>query len=170
MNCKSCGAPLKKEGAKFCSKCGARQPEDGGRKEHAVADGEDADDYADKGFSVVKQRICWQVKPGEIACRINEAEFINYDSLLGIIINNGTTAYIRSKGEVLAVLHGGCYDFIAPKELDNLLETRVGGLNAGLKKAFRALANLMSSGTSMRLISAPSLRNFSRTFSYPRSI
>ena len=57
MNCKSCGAPLKKEGAKFCSKCGARQPEDGGRKEHAVADGEDADDYADKGFSVVKQRI-----------------------------------------------------------------------------------------------------------------
>ena len=143
MNCKSCGAPLKKEGAKFCSKCGARQPEDGGRKEHAVADGEDADDYADKGFSVVKQRICWQVKPGEIACRINEAEFINYDSLLGIIINNGTTAYIRSKGEVLAVLHGGCYDFIAPKELDNLLETRVGGLNAGLKKAFRALANLI---------------------------
>ena len=143
MNCKSCGAPLKKEGAKFCSKCGARQPEATDCKETVAAGNGGADDNAGKGMSVVKQRLYWQVNPGEIACRINEAEFVNYDSLLGIIINDGTTAYIRSNGQLITVVHGGCYDFIAPKELDSLLETRVGGLNAGMKKAFKALANLI---------------------------
>lgn len=145
MNCKSCGAPLKKEDAKFCSKCGACQLENGALKKNTVT-GDGSENYhSGKGMSIVKQRIYWQVNPGEIACRINEAEFINYDSMLGLVINNGTTAYIHSNGEIIAVIHGGCYDFISPEELEDLLETRVEGFKYKLRKnkIFRAIVNFI---------------------------
>lgn len=138
MNCKSCGAPLKYPGAKFCSKCGAKQPVN-----EAAPTAEVADSASGKDMSVVKQRIYWNIKPGEIAWRINEAEFVNYDSVLGLIINEGTTAYIRANGQTIAEIHGGSYDFVNPGEVNKLLETRVGGVAPAMKRAYRAIVNMI---------------------------
>ncbi len=138
MNCISCGAPLKYEGAKFCSKCGAKQPV------YNTATKEETHTTSERReMSVVKKRIFWNVKPGEIAYRINEAEFINYDNMLGLVINEGTTAYVSCGGKVITEIHGGTYDFVDQKELDNLLETKYGGLAGGLKRSARWLANLI---------------------------
>lgn len=138
MNCNSCGAPLKHPGAKFCSKCGAKQTIDETPLEAGVSN-----TTPRKDMSVVKQRIYWNIKPGEIACRINEAEFINYNSMLGLIINEGTTAYIRANGHTIAEIHGGNYDFVNPEEVNQLLETRVGGLASAIKRGYRAIVNLI---------------------------
>lgn len=138
MNCKSCGAPLKHSGAKYCSKCGAKQTIDEILTMTGVSN-----TTSEKNMSIVKQRIYWNIKPGEIACRINEAEFINYDSMLGLIINEGTTAYIRANGQTIAEIHGGNYDFVNPEEVNKLLATRVGGLASAIKRGYRAIVNLI---------------------------
>lgn len=125
--CKKCSNPLKPN-AKFCNNCGektAEQPQESNE------------------FSVVKQRIFWNVQKGEIARKINEAEFIQYDSALGIIINDGTTAYVRSEGKQIAEIKGGAYNFVEPKELEKILESRIGGVPSGVKKGFKFLMNLV---------------------------
>ena len=65
----------------------------------------------------VKRKIFWNIHKGEIACRINEAEFLNYDAAQGLIVNDGTTAYVKANGKVLAEIHGGVYDFVDPEEI-----------------------------------------------------
>lgn len=64
--------------------------------------------------ATVKQKIFWNIQKGEVACRVNESEFIRYDSAQGLIVNDGTTAYIKANGKVLAEIHGGIYDFVDP--------------------------------------------------------
>lgn len=128
--CANCNAPLK-EGARFCTSCGTKVE----AGSPVVAEPSLA------AMSTVKQKIFWDIQPGEIARRVNEVEFIQYDSAVGIIINDGTSAYIRSDGKQIAELHGGSYDFVDPEKLDKILESRTGGLAGGLKKGFRGLIN-----------------------------
>lgn len=127
MNCKSCGAPLKKEGAKYCSFCGAKQTD------------ETTTTTVPEKVSTVKQRFYWNIKPGEIAVRINEAEFINYESTRGIIINDGITAHIRANGKTIKEVHGGCYDFVDSEKVDEILEKRIGGIPGYIKSAWHWL-------------------------------
>lgn len=68
---------------------------------------------------------------------------MQYDTALGIIINDGTTAYIKANGKLIAEIHGGAYDFIKPEELESLLNTRIGGLRSGIGNGFRFIANLI---------------------------
>lgn len=125
--CKKCSSPLKPN-AKFCNSCGERieeQPQETNE------------------LSVVKQRIFWNVQKGEIAKKINESEFIQYDSVLGIIINDGTTAYVRSDGKQIAEIKGGVYNFIDPQELKKILESRIGGIPSFVKSTFKFAMNLV---------------------------
>ena len=93
---------------------------------------------------MVKKYMYWNIKPGEVARRINEAEFLLYENARGIIINDGTTAYIRSNGETLTAIHGGIYEFVPEDEIDNLLNTRYGGAVQGLKKAWKWVVGLVA--------------------------
>lgn len=128
--CKECSTPLKPK-AKFCTSCGAKTIEGQAQQQNV------------EELSVVKQRIFWNVQQGEIARKINEAEFIQYDSALGLIINDGTTAYIRSEGKQIAEIKGGAYNFIDPQELDKVLESRVGGGAGALKAGFKSIINII---------------------------
>ncbi len=157
MKCSKCNSEIK-DGAKFCTSCGAAVET---RKNAAVCPSCSAEVRLDakfcttcgkpmapandsaKEFEVVKQRIFWNIQQGEIARKINESEFINYDSALGIIINDGTTAYVRCDGKQIAEIHGGSYDFIDPAKLKEILETRVGGVAGELRGGFRFLSNLV---------------------------
>lgn len=124
MNCKNCGAPLK-EGAKFCTRCGTAQ--------------EQVD-----SFNVIKQRLYWNIQPGVVAQQIKEVDFMQYDTTQGVIINDGTTAYIKAGGKLLAEIKGGCYDFIPPEEINKILETRVTGVMPWLRnKVGRFISNLI---------------------------
>lgn len=132
--CQACGAELLPD-ARFCTTCGAptgKAPATGDQGPQEIPGGT---------LSTVKQRIFWNIQRGEIACHINEAEFIHYDSAQGLIVNDGTTAYIKANGKILAEIHGGVYDFVEPDELHKILESRHGGLPELFGKGWKFLIN-----------------------------
>ncbi len=133
--CATCQAPLLPD-AKFCTTCGtpvASKGEETAREET----GEGGE------LSTVKQRIFWNIQRGEVACHINEAEFLRYDSAQGLIVNDGTTAYVKANGKVVAEIHGGTYDFVDPEELKKILESRQGGAVSLLSGLGRFLINAL---------------------------
>ena len=135
--CGKCGARLL-PGAKFCTTCGApaaAAPESAPAPEAQAAEGGE--------LAAVKQKIFWNIQKGEVACRVNESEFIRYDSAQGLIVNDGTTAYIKANGKVLAEIHGGIYDFVDPDELERILESRRGGAAGALAGGGRFLINAL---------------------------
>lgn len=135
--CGKCGARLL-PGAKFCTTCGApaaAAPESAPAPEARAAEGGE--------LAAVKQKIFWNIQKGEVACRVNESEFVSYDSAQGLIVNDGTTAYIKANGKVLAEIHGGIYDFVDPDELERILESRRGGAAGALAGGGRFLINAL---------------------------
>ena len=135
--CGKCGARLL-SGAKFCTTCGApaaAAPESVPAPEAQAAEGGE--------LAAVKQKIFWNIQKGEVACRVNESEFVSYDSAQGLIVNDGTTAYIKANGKVLAEIHGGIYDFVDPDELERILESRRGGAAGVLAGGGRFLINAL---------------------------
>ena len=135
--CGKCGARLL-PGAKFCTTCGApaaAAPESAPAPEAQAAEGGE--------LAAVKQKIFWNIQKGEVACRVNESEFVSYDSAQGLIVNDGTTAYIKANGKVMAEIHGGIYDFVDPDELERILESRRGGAAGALAGGGRFLINAL---------------------------
>lgn len=128
--CPECGAELKPN-AKFCTKCGAKitteKPE------------------SSETMTSVKRHVFWNVQPGELARRVNESEFENYDSATGIIVNESTTAYIRVNGQLVTVLNGGMYEFVNETELENHIHNsenhREGGVAGTIRRGFRWVVN-----------------------------
>ena len=133
MKCPKCNSELL-EGAKFCTSCGApaAAPEQENTSERASEGGE---------MNIVKQKIFWNIRKGEVACRLDEAEFARYDRVQGLIVNDGTTAYVRADGKIIAEIHGGIYDFVEPRELQRVLESCRGGLVGAVAGCGRFLLN-----------------------------
>ena len=139
--CSACGATLLPN-AKFCTSCGTPRPANS--TEPAGTSSEPASTSSEGGnIEVVKQKIFWNICRGEVACHINEAEFVNYDKAQGLIINDGTTAYIKANGQLIATLNGGIYNFINTAELNRILESRHGGISSMLSGVGRFFANLL---------------------------
>lgn len=135
-NCQKCNAALKL-GSKFCTSCGTPV------KNQVTPTADPNPPSNAKPLSVIKDRIFWNVQKGEVAHRFNEAEMMKYDTAKGIIINEGTTAYIRANGVHVAEIKGGAYDFVEPQKLDKILEQRQGGVAGGIRAGFRFLSNLV---------------------------
>ena len=100
--CTQCGSSLK-PGAKFCIKCGQQVI----LAEKASAPSQETP----SDINSVKGRIYWNIQPGQVARVISEAEFDSYNNIQGIIIPEGTTAYIRANGHTIASISGGTYNF-----------------------------------------------------------
>jgi hypothetical protein len=157
MNCIKCNADLK-EGAKFCGKCGTSQlvaksqdaqPEltsQGALQQIVVPGNSQAQD--ENAIGSVKSKIFWNIQPGELARRFTEAQLAEdtYDKAKGIIINDGTTAYIKSGGEFIAEIHGGAYDF-RPEKTAKEANKREGGIvretASFFKKGINFITNLV---------------------------
>ena len=148
MNCIKCNADLK-EGAKFCGKCGTSQVASVAPvtpPTPTVNPSNNTPVVAEKNSDAlgrVKDRIFWNIQAGELARRFNETQLAENDSAKGIVINEGTTAFIKANGELIAELHGGAYDFLEPEKLKKVLEKREGGAASGIKSGFTFLSNLI---------------------------
>ena len=108
--CPQCNAPLK-PGAKFCTKCGCKlgvAPAPAKATEEKASAPQVAPD-----MSTAKGRIYWNVQPGQVARIIDETEFESYNKIQGVIVPEGTTAYIRANGRTIASISGGAYDFVS---------------------------------------------------------
>jgi hypothetical protein len=126
------------EGAKFCTTCGTPVPV------APAAQPITPSPAAGANLSTVKNKIVWNIQKGEVACHLNESEFIGYDGAQGLIVNDGTTAYIKSNGRVIAEIHGGVYDFVDPKELEDILKRRTGGAPGALSGIGRLIVDALA--------------------------
>ncbi len=136
MKCSACGTLLKPN-AKFCGVCGAPVK----KTENSQKD-KDISEPA-RTLLRVGNRISWGVQQGELALRINEADFLNYDDATGIIINDGIHTVLKANGQPVAELSSGIYDFVSKNELETALNTRVGGVPGLLRRGFRFFSNLI---------------------------
>ena len=132
MNCSKCNSELK-EGAKFCGKCGTPQvalPVDS--TQAAVTQTSAPSNNPGQqngGISKVKDKIFWNIQPGELARRFNESQLADKDNIAsGIIINDGTSAFIKAGGEFIAEIHGGAYDFVPADKIKQATQGRIGGV------------------------------------------
>ena len=114
MKCPNCNAVVE-EKYNFCPKCRTRLK-----------------DYTTKvkveersPFTIVRNKAIWRIEKGEVARHIDEAEFVNFEQVSGLIINEGVTAVICVNGKKVKELNGGIYDFVTPAEIDYILNQRV---------------------------------------------
>lgn len=148
-NCPKCNAPLK-PGAKFCTKCGTRVAP------QAVSPDETKSDVpaseADRSkvrqnlpgdIMTATQRIYWNILPGQVARVISENELENYGSVRGIIVPEGTTAFIRAGGATIATISGGTYDF--EERTGFGIAAAVQGVIGSLSRGWQTLISLFKS-------------------------
>lgn len=122
--CPDCRCKLNKNEEKsFSMPSKAVASIDSGIKMSAPADG-GVEESVKSPISVTKHKAIWRVMPGEVCHHINEEEFAQYDSLQGIIIEQGVTAIIVVDGVVECTLSGGVYNFVSNRELDLLMMER----------------------------------------------
>lgn len=140
--CPQCGASLKPN-AKFCTKCGLRL----GEQQIPIDVVERASiPQVAQDMDVAGNRILWNIFPGQVARVINEVEFESYKKIQGVIVPEGTTAYIRANGKPIASISGGSYDFMEVKEISTGNVFRKGwnvivGLFARVKKKEEKVAS-----------------------------
>ena len=113
--CTKCGNELK-EGAKFCVYCGEKlTPAPQAESSAPVATTEEV--VEDKVENPVgdlhsaSRRVYWDIQTGQIARVIKASELAQFKDIKGIVISEGTTAYIRVNGKTVLALEGGVYDF-----------------------------------------------------------
>lgn len=118
MICNNCKRELR-PGAKFCTYCGTKVVIEAPKAQEQPSRIIEKD-----GVSILDNYLLWTVGKGEIARIIRESDFLNLESTRGIIINRGTVADIYAKGQLLATVYGGKYDFISDAQLEDALKTR----------------------------------------------
>lgn len=139
MNCVKCGAPLK-PGAKFCVKCGAKVSGDmseATQSRHQTNENQQTDDII-----VANQRILWNITPGQVARVITEQEMSTYKDVEGIIISEGTTAFIRANGATIATISGGSYDFQSKR---TAISDAASQVSTTISNAWQVIINLFKS-------------------------
>lgn len=118
MECPKCGMPLK-EGAKFCIYCGekvAQEPaapvneENNNAQQTATAEDKREQQLGDLA-QTTNRRIYWDIQPGQVARVIKSQDLAQFKDVRGVIISEGTTAYVRVNGKTVLTLNGGTYDF-----------------------------------------------------------
>ncbi len=118
--CPRCNAPVK-PGQKFCTKCGeklidtaATQQAQPAAQPAETASSDDAHGRQQGAPDVVQtssQHIYWTIQQGQIARVITPQELAAYRDAKGVIVSEGTTAYVRVDGKTVATLTGGVYEF-----------------------------------------------------------
>ena len=144
MNCAKCGAPLK-PGAKFCVKCGTKVSGDMPevtQSQHQPAENQQTGKNDKEDIIVTNQRILWNITPGQVARVITEQEMSAYKDIEGIIIAEGTTAFIRANGTTIATISGGSYDFQPKRTTINDVASQV---SATISNAWQIIINLFKS-------------------------
>lgn len=123
-NCKKSYGETEKN---FCTLCG--------KKLENVANQE----VFAKEISVIKNKIVWNIPVGEIAYRISEKEMDTLLNAVGIVVDEGVTAYIYIDGRMAAEIHGGTYDFVSNEELQRKLRARFDGMADKLKNVWKVI-------------------------------
>lgn len=116
MKCPNCNTVVEDK-YNFCPKCRTKL------KDNATITKTKIEERSP--FTIVKNKAIWRIEKGEVARHIDEAEFINFEHVSGLIINEGVSAVICVNGKKVKELNGGIYDFVSPAEIEYILNQRV---------------------------------------------
>lgn len=128
--CPRCNTLLKPN-AKFCTTCGEKlilpektstnsEPESASMQPSVSTPAATVVAPENAETATAGGRIYWNILPGQVARIISESEFEQYKNLRGIIVPEGTTAFVRANGRTIASISGGSYDFTGNPEIVGL--------------------------------------------------
>lgn len=117
--CPRCSSPVK-PGQKFCTKCGERliaaepaKPEQTPEAQPTATEDAHAPQQpaSDDVVQTSNKLIYWTIQTGQVARVITPQEMAAYSNAKGVVVSEGTTAYVRVDGKTVATLTGGVYEF-----------------------------------------------------------
>ena len=138
--CSKCGAPVT-PGKKFCGKCGSQVSADSQAAAKAAPGQNENDLTVSSGF------IHWNILPGQIALKIDEADIAHYNNVQGFVVQDGLKAVFFADGVLAGELGAGKYPF---KDL-GVTEVQ------GVKRFFLRIAAFFSEKARAALQSATTL-------------
>lgn len=138
--CSKCGAPIT-PGKKFCGKCGTPISADSQAAAKAAPGQNENDLTVSSGF------IHWNILPGQIALKIDEADIAHYNNVQGFVVQDGLKAVFFADGVLAGELGAGKYPF---KDL-GVTEVQ------GVKRFFLRIAAFFSEKAHAALQSATTL-------------
>lgn len=138
--CSKCGSPIT-PGKKFCGKCGSPVSADSQTAAKAGKGQNENDLTVSSGF------IHWNILPGQIALKIDEADIAHYNNVQGFVVQDGLKAVFFADGVLAGELGAGKYPF---KDL-GVTEVQ------GVKRFFLRIAAFFSEKTRAALQSATTL-------------
>lgn len=140
--CTKCGKELK-EGAKFCVYCGEKLTPAAApvattpvHTEDVATEESDKQEVQIDDLHAVNRRVYWDIQPGQVARIIKANELAQFKNIKGVVISEGTTAYVRVNGKSVITLEGGVYDFKQSKPEPH---------NSPLQNAWNIIKGLFSS-------------------------
>ena len=102
--CSKCGSPIT-PGKKFCGKCGSPVSADSQAAAKAAPGQNENDLTVSSGF------IHWNILPGQIALKIDEADIAHYNNVQGFVVQDGLKAVFFADGVLAGELGAGKYPF-----------------------------------------------------------
>lgn len=139
--------------SKYCPKCHSVYADD---KNCCPKDGQKLEERSVEeqfraDLSVVRNKICWHMPPGVAAYCIDEADLESLLHVDGIVVNEGTTAYVYINGTLATTISGGVYNFIDinDPEYQKRLTQRFGGVLQQIKGIWKVLTRFWV-GTSLQ--------------------
>ena len=138
--CSKCGSPIT-PGKKFCGKCGSPVSADSQAAAKAGKGQNENDLTVSSGF------IHWNILPGQIAIKIDEADIAHYNNVQGFVVQDGLKAVFFADGILAGELGAGKYPF---KDL-GVTEVQ------GVKRFFLRIAAFFSEKARAALQSATTL-------------
>ena len=138
--CSKCGSPIT-PGKKFCGKCGSPVSADSQAAAKAASGQNENDLTVSSGF------IHWNILPGQIALKIDEADIAHYNNVQGFVVQDGLKAVFFADGVLAGELGAGKYPF---KDL-GVTEVQ------GVKRFFLRIAAFFSEKARAALQSATTL-------------
>ena len=139
--------------SKYCPKCHSVYADD---KNCCPKDGQKLEERSVEeqfraDLSVVRNKICWHMPPGVAAYCIDEADMESLLHVDGIVVNEGTIAYIYINGTLATTISGGVYNFIDVNdpEYQRRLTQRFGGVLQQIKGIWKVLTRFWV-GTSLQ--------------------
>ena len=100
--CSKCGSPIT-PGKKFCGKCGSPVSADSQAAAKASPVQNENDLTVSSGF------IHWNILPGQIALKIDEADIAHYNNVQGFVVQDGLKAVFFADGVLAGELGAGKY-------------------------------------------------------------
>lgn len=125
MKCPKCGTQVP-DNYRFCTECGT--------------DLRALNDKAEDPVNV-NNKALWEIQPGEIARKISEADFINLNTVSGIIVQPGVTALIYIDGKEAAQINSGIYNFVDDREIKAEMDKKIefSGITGSISKFWRGV-------------------------------